>query len=131
MFEKLKKPALMLALSCTFSLPVYADLASDLANICAIVKADDKGQLRKKISKVQKAYNVRLQDYYNGISCGGKSLLRSAILNNAVETGTLLVKRMPKSDLKAPEKDGKTLQAWVQEQGLNSSPIATALQERI
>jgi hypothetical protein len=38
---------------------------------------------------------------------------------------------MPKGDLKSPEKDGKTLQAWVAEQGLDASPIAAVLNDRI
>ncbi|MCC2618017.1 DUF3718 domain-containing protein, partial [Aestuariibacter halophilus] len=73
----------------------------------------------------------KLRDYYTGISCGGQSLIRTAMLNNAVETGELMIKKMPKSDLSAPEKDGKTLVAWVQENGLADSPIAQVLNERI
>jgi hypothetical protein len=53
------------------------------------------------------------------------------VLNNSVEAGTLLVKKMPKKDLETPEADGKTLQAWINEQGLSDNPIAIALQERI
>ncbi len=111
--------------------PAQATVNEALQNICSIIKADDKGQLRKKMKKVQSEYNLRLQDYYHGVSCGGNSLIRTAMLNNAVETGTLLVKKMPKKDLAAPEQDGKTLQAWVAEQGLVDSEVAQALAERI
>jgi hypothetical protein len=38
---------------------------------------------------------------------------------------------MPRKDLEAPEEDGKTLQAWIAEQGLSDNPIALALRERI
>jgi len=48
-----------------------------------------------------------------------------------VETGTMMVKKMPKGDLNAPEQDGKTIAAWAAENGLDSSPIVAALNERI
>ncbi|NMH61188.1 DUF3718 domain-containing protein [Alteromonas ponticola] len=108
-----------------------ADINADLANICTIVQADDKGELRKKMRSVQSDYRLKLNDYYSGISCSGNSLIRTAILSNAVEVGTLMVKKMPKSDLAAPEKDGKTLQAWITEQGLQDNPINAVLLDRM
>jgi hypothetical protein len=38
---------------------------------------------------------------------------------------------MPKSELSAPEQDGKTVSAWATENGLDSSPIVAALKARI
>lgn len=114
-----------------FAGQAQADVSNALQNICTIVKADDKGELRKKMKKVQSDYRLKLKDYYAGISCGGNSLIRTAMLNDAVNAGTLLVKKMPKSELRSPEQDGKTLQTWVTEQGLSNSPIATVLSERI
>ena len=81
--------------------------------------------------RVQSDYKMKLRDYYSGVSCNGNSLIRTALVNNAVEVGTLLVKKMPSKDLQAPEADGKTLQAWIAEQGLQSNPISTELNERI
>ncbi|MEO9947259.1 DUF3718 domain-containing protein, partial [Paraglaciecola sp.] len=100
-------------------------------NICTIVKADDKGELRKKMKRVQSDFRLKLKDYYTGVSCGGNSLIRTAMLNNAVETGTLMVKKMPKGDLSAPEKDGKTVLDWASENGLATSPIVAVLNDRI
>jgi hypothetical protein len=108
-----------------------ADVNQALQNICTIVKADDKGQLRKKMKRVQSDFRLKLKDYYSGVSCGGNSLIRTAMLNNAAETGTLMVKKMPKKDLKAPENDGKTVLAWASENGLDASPIVAALNDRI
>jgi hypothetical protein len=108
-----------------------ANVGEALQNICTIVKADDKGELRKKMKRVQSDFSLRIKDYYSGVSCGGNSLIRTAMLNNAVETGTLMVKKMPKSDLSAPEKDGKTVTAWAAENGLADSPIAVVLKDRI
>ncbi|GAA6184646.1 MULTISPECIES: DUF3718 domain-containing protein [Alteromonadaceae] len=108
-----------------------ADINDALQNICTIVKTDDKGELRKKMKKVQSDYRLKLKDYYAGVSCGGNSLIRTAMLSDAVETGTLMVKKMPKSDLTTPEKDGKTLQAWIAENGLDASPISAVIKDRI
>ena len=108
-----------------------ADINDALQNICTIVKADDKGELRKKMRRVQSDYNLKLKDYYTGVSCGGNSLIRTAMLNNSEETGTLMVKKMPRGDLEAPEKDGKTVLVWASENGLDTSPIVTALNDRI
>ena len=114
-----------------FAGTAHADLNSDLQNICTIVKADDKGELRKKMKKVQNDYKLKLQDYYTGISCGGQSLIRTAFLAQANKSGQLMVKKMPKSQLNAPEQDGMTLRAWANEQGLMDSPIAKTLNKRI
>lgn len=108
-----------------------ADVNEALQNICTIVKADDKGELRKKMKRVQSDYNLKLKDYYTGVTCGGNSLIRTAMLNNAEKTGTLMVKKMSRGDLKAPEKDGKTILIWASENGLDASPIVAALNDRI
>jgi hypothetical protein len=117
--------------SLIFAGNAQADVSEALQNICTIVKADDKGELRKKMKRVQSDFRLKLKDYYTGVSCGGNSLIRTAMLNNAVETGTLMVKKMPKGDLKAPEKDGKTVLIWASENGLDTSPIVAALNNRI
>ncbi|GAA6184647.1 DUF3718 domain-containing protein [Aliiglaciecola sp. NS0011-25] len=108
-----------------------ADINDALKNICTIVKTDDKGELRKKMKKVQSDYRLKLKDYYTGVSCDGNSLIRTAMLSDAIETGTLMVKKMPKSDLTSPESDGKTLQAWIAENGLDASPISAVIKDRI
>ena len=117
--------------SIIFAGTAQADVSEALQNICTIVKADDKGELRKKMKRVQSDYRLKLKDYYTGVSCGGNSLIRTAMLNDAVETGTLMVKKMPKRDLSSPENDGKTVLVWASENGLDASPIVAALIDRI
>ena len=131
MLKIVKTSIAIAAASVLFSGTAQADINAALQNICTIVKTNDKGELRKKMKKVQSDYRLKLKDYYSGITCGGNSLIRTAMLSEAVDTGTLLVKKMPKKDLKAPEQDGKTLQSWVAENGLDGSPIATVLSDRI
>ncbi|MFA3790055.1 DUF3718 domain-containing protein [Aliiglaciecola sp. SL4] len=108
-----------------------ADINDALQNICTIVKTDDKSELRKKMKKVHSDYKMKLKDYYSGVSCNGNSLIRTAMLSDAVNTGTLMVKKMPKSNLTSPENDGKTLQAWIAENGLDTSPISAVIKDRI
>jgi len=128
---KIVKTSLVIAATFGVSGMAHADVSEALANICTIVQADDKGELRKKMRSVESDYRMKLKDYYSGISCSGNSLIRTALLSNAVEAGELLVKKMPKSDLKAPEADGKTLQAWVAENGLQDNPIAAVINDRL
>lgn len=128
---KIVKISLVVAATLGVSATAQADVTEALANICTIVEADDKGELRKKMRAVESDYRLKLKDYYSGVSCGGNSLIRTALLSNAVEAGSLLVKKMPKSDLSAPEADGKTLQVWVAENGLQDNPIAVVLNDRL
>ncbi|BFT30084.1 hypothetical protein D210916BOD24_12600 [Alteromonas sp. D210916BOD_24] len=128
---KIVKASIVVAASIGVTGLAHADVNEALANICTIVQADDKGELRKKMRAVESDYSLKLRDYYAGVSCGGNSLIRTALLNNAVESGELLVKKMPKSDLEAPEADGKTLLAWVAENGLQDSPIAAVINGRL
>jgi hypothetical protein len=130
MLKCVKNTVLLLTVF-AFSSTAVADVNQDLANICTIVKANDKSELRKKMRKVEADYKLKLQDYYTGISCDGKSLIRFAFSNDAVDVGELMIKKMPKSLLIAPEADGKTLRAWVSDTGLMEKPLADVLNARI
>lgn len=131
MLKIVKTSIVIAAASFALAGQANADVNDALQNICTIVKADDKGELRKKMKTVQANYKLKLQDYYTGVSCNGESLIRTAFKANAVKAGSLLVKKMPKSQLSAPEADGLTIQAWASEQGLMDSPIGTVLSSRI
>ena len=67
---KFKKITLMatLGLAMGFSSIANADVNETLANICTIVEADDKGELRKKMRTVNSDYRLKLRDYYSGIT---------------------------------------------------------------
>jgi hypothetical protein len=105
---KIVKTSIVIATaSLMFAGSAQADINEALQNICTIVKADDKGELRKKMKRVQSDLGLKLKDYYTGISCRGNSLIRTAMLNNAIETGTLMVNKTPNGDLTAPEKMAK------------------------
>ena len=131
MFKIVKTAIAITTISLLAAGNAQASVDEALQNICTIVKADDKGELRKKMKRVQSDFKLSLKDYYAGVSCSGNSLIRTAMLNNAVETGTLMVKKMSKGDLSAPEQDGKTVITWAYENGLDSSPIVAVLKDRI
>ncbi|GGF54941.1 DUF3718 domain-containing protein [Alteromonas lipolytica] len=131
MLKFAKTAALVLTASFAINATAHASVEEALANICTIVSADDKGELRKKMRSVQSDYRLKLHDYYTGITCDGQSLIRTAITSNAVEVGTLLVKKMPSRDLTVQENDGKTLQAWINENGLQDHAIAKELMARL
>nr|WP_241737469.1 DUF3718 domain-containing protein [Neptunicella marina] len=109
----------------------FADVNEDLQNICTIVKNNDKGELRKKMRGVQKDYNLRLGDFYTGVSCGGSSLIRYSMQNNAVDVGTYMIKKMSKKDLAQAEADGMAIKDWAQANGFIDSEIGQELVSRL
>ena len=131
MLKFAKTAALIVTAGLGVSATAQADVNEALANICTIVSADDKGELRKKMRDVQSDYRLKLRDYYAGITCNGQSLIRTALQNNATEVGTLLVKKMPSRDLSEPEQDGKTLQAWINDNGMQDNAIAKEVLARL
>ncbi|WP_158966850.1 DUF3718 domain-containing protein [Paraglaciecola sp. L3A3] len=131
MLNIVKTTIVIATTSLIFAGNAQADVNEALQNICTIVKADDKTELRKKMKMVETDFSLKIKDYYAGVSCGGNSLIRTAMLSNAVETGTLIVKKMPKSDLSTPEQDGKTVSDWAIENGLADSALAAVLKARI
>ena len=123
--------ALMTGLGFSFSSTAQSDVNEALQNICTIVKADDKSELRNKMKKVQSDYRLKLRDYYSGITCSGKSLVKTSFENDAVEAGTLLIKKLPKKALRTPEHDNQgTLLEWATANGKNSQLIEQ-LKDRI
>ena len=109
------------------SAPAVANTDQLVANICDYVKADDKNRLRKKM----KESRVKLRNLYSGISCDGSSLLRTAYNANANDVGEFIAKRMPSSDLAAPEADGKTILGWASANGHDGGPITAAIKDRV
>ena len=123
--------ATVIASAALLSPVAQADLTEDLQNICTIVKNNDKGELRKKMRGVKDDYRMRLGDFYEGVSCGGQSLIRYAMLNGANDVGAYMVGQMGKSDLSKPETDGMTLQQWADSNGYLASDTGKELLDRL
>ena len=98
-----------------------------VANICDYVKSNDKNRLRKKL----KENRVKLRNIYDGVSCDGNSLLRTAYNSNSLEVGEYIAKRLPAGDLNSPEADGKSILDWANANGHSGSAITAAVQSRI
>ncbi|WP_299493009.1 DUF3718 domain-containing protein [uncultured Shewanella sp.] len=122
-------PTAMAALivASSFTVPVQADPQQLVANICHYVKSDDKNRLRKKL----KENRLKLRSIYSGISCDGKSLLRTAFDANADKIGTFVAKRLSVKELKSVEADGQTIIDWAKTKGYASSAITSAIEARI
>ncbi|MBC3766408.1 DUF3718 domain-containing protein [Neptunicella marina] len=128
----MKKLITLAAISCAFIAPVsLADVADDLKNICTIVKNNDKGELRKKMRSVRKDYNLRLGDFYTGVTCGGSSLIRYSMQNESVDVGTYMIKKMSKGDLTAAEADGISVKQWAETNGYIETAIGKELIDRL
>jgi hypothetical protein len=130
----MKVVAKFLSLACFIlsltSLPAQASIEQALANICDVIKTNDKSGLRKKMKTAQSDYGLKLADYYGGITCGGSSMIRYAIINGAADTGALLVKKLSKKVLRAPEGDGMTALAWAQANH-PGSPTTAVINDRV
>ncbi|MEP4888819.1 MAG: DUF3718 domain-containing protein [Aliiglaciecola sp.] len=107
------------------------DINTALNSLCAIVASDDYSNLQQKLTEMRTQYRLKLQHYYDGISCGGQSLIRTALLNEAHHTAQLLMKNLPKSKLTAPERDGKTLRQWINEKNLMGTPSSDVLSNQL
>lgn len=73
-----------------------ASVEETLQNICKIVAADDKSELRKKLRELQDDHRFRLSDVYDGITCNGKTLIRHADAHGAVDMLDFLTKKITK-----------------------------------
>jgi hypothetical protein len=131
MLKIVKISLLIISASLLFSAAAQADVSDALQSLCAIDKTDEKGELRKKVKMVQSDYALKLQNYSGGTSCSAESLIRTVVINHAIETGTLLVKKLPKSDLNAAAKENESVYAWAMAKGMTESAIVLALNERI
>ena len=131
MLKTLKSALLVPVLFSFHTSTVLADPNTVLANICTIVSSDDKSQLRKKIKTMKSDYSMKLPEYYDGISCGGLTLIRHAIKSGAVESGSFIIKKMSKKVLRSPMADGTTELDWATANGHEGSPLVAALKDRI
>jgi hypothetical protein len=113
---------LCVVLALSFSAPAKsADVASFLAGVCDNVASDNKGRFRKKL----KTASVKLRNIYDGVTCGGMSLVRYAMQNDAQSVGTFMVKRLPGSHF-----DASGDLEWAKANGFGDSKIAKAIANR-
>ena len=67
--------------------------ATDIAqSVCEYVAADDKKRMRSFL----KSNKLKIRSIFDGIQCNGKNLLEFAAVNNSVETGEMMIKKLSK-----------------------------------
>jgi len=62
-------------------------------SICEYVAADDKKRMRSFL----KTNKLKIRRIFDGIECNGQNLLEFASAIGSVETGSLMISRLPKS----------------------------------
>ena len=68
--------------------------AADVAqSLCEYVAADDKKRMRSFL----KSNKVKIRNVFKGIECNGQNLLAFAASRGSVETGSLIISKLPKS----------------------------------
>ncbi|WP_448213434.1 DUF3718 domain-containing protein [Colwellia sp. MEBiC06753] len=71
--------------------------ASDIAqSLCEYVAADNKKRLRSFL----KSNDLKIRSVFDLVQCNGQNLLEFASTNNAVDTGSLMISKLPKSTVK-------------------------------
>ena len=81
----------VLTLTSVVSTP-KAQAANIAQSICEYVAADDKKRMRSFL-KIKK---LKIRSIFGGIECNGKNLLVFAATHGSVETGSLMIRKLPK-----------------------------------
>ena len=83
----------VLTLSAIFSVTHPVQASEDIAvTLCEYVSVDDKNRLRKFL----KTNNLKIRNVFDDVQCNGANLIGFADANNAVNAGTLIIKKLPK-----------------------------------
>jgi hypothetical protein len=62
-------------------------------SLCDYVAADDKKRMRSFL----KSNKLKIRNIFDSVQCNGQNLLEFAGNNNAVETGKLIISKLPKA----------------------------------
>ena len=63
--------------------------------VCEYVMSDDKKRLRSFL----KSNKMKIRNIFDDIQCNGQNMLEFAASQNSVQTGELIIKKLPKSQL--------------------------------
>jgi hypothetical protein len=66
-------------------------------SICEYVAADDKKRMRSFL----KMNKLKIRRIFDGIECNGQNLLEFASTSGSIETGSLMISKLPKSVVSA------------------------------
>ena len=85
-----------LTLTSVVSTP-QAQAANIAQSLCEYVAADDKRRMRSFL----KTNKLKIRRIFDGIECNGKNLLEFASTRGSVETGSLMISKLPKKVVSA------------------------------
>mgnify|MGYP003959548111 FL=1 len=74
-----------------------AQAANIAQSVCEYVAADDKKRMRSFL----KTNKLKIRSIFKGIQCNGKNLLVFAAAQGSVETGSMMISRLPKKVVSA------------------------------
>jgi hypothetical protein len=86
----------ILTLTSVVSTP-QAQATNIAQSICEYVAADDKKRMRSFL----KMNKLKIRRIFDGIECNGQNLLEFASTSGSVETGSLMISKLPKSVVSA------------------------------
>ncbi|MFB1000815.1 MAG: DUF3718 domain-containing protein [Colwellia sp.] len=86
----------ILTLTSVVSAP-KAQAANIAQSLCEYVAADDKRRMRSFL----KTNRLKIRSIFDGIQCDGKNLLAFAASQGSVETGSLMISKLPKKVVSA------------------------------
>ncbi|MFT5759038.1 MAG: hypothetical protein ACI9LM_003787 [Alteromonadaceae bacterium] len=74
-----------------------AQAANIAQSLCEYVAADDKRRMRSFL----KSNKLKIRIIFKGIQCNGKNLLEFASVKGSIETGSLMISKLPKKTVSA------------------------------
>lgn len=74
-----------------------AQAANIAQSLCEYVAADDKKRMRSFL----KTNKLKIRSIFKGIKCNGKNLLEFAVSKGSVQTGTLMISKLPRKVVSA------------------------------
>lgn len=90
--------------------------------LCSFVAEDNRNQVRKVLTDNK----LNMRNIYSGIRCNNESLLQLAIRNDALDTGTFIVKQMPAKVLA-----DASYEAWASANGFSDSALVNIIKTRL
>ncbi len=92
--KKLLLVSTITALTLTSVVSVPKVQAANIAqSLCEYVAVDDKKRMRSFL----KANKLKIRSIFDGIQCNGKNLLVFAADRGSIETGSLMISKLPKN----------------------------------
>ena len=94
----MKKMLAVLSIAFATSMTTTPVKAADVGQtVCEYVAADDKARLRSYL----KSNKLKIRNIFDGLACNGSNLLAFADSQNAVNTGSLIIAKLPKKVVSA------------------------------